>query len=211
MERLPVNYLRSAAPVLATAAIVLGLVGCTPQATVLPTVQTEKAGTAALDGDDYVTAMRAAELGETMAWNSGDFTIKPLTESTTAHGIDSIYDHYFAYTFRDVVPEVYAGPPIWAPVEVAIVEGGAEVTVCLAEQDRIMTAADDETSYNLAIGRLITWVLIDGGDGLVEIDHSVGTDEECDASASEVLAFDPQPKAPEKITEGDIRAPANAD
>ena len=205
------TYLRSAVPALVATAIVLALAGCSPQATVLPTVQTEQAGTATLDDEKFVVALRAAQLSYDMAWNSGDFTIKPLTESTTAHGIDSIYDHYFAYTFRDVVPEVYAGPPIWAPVEVAIVAGGAEVTVCLADQDRTITAADDETSYDLTTGRLITWVLIEGDDGLVEIDHSIRTEEECDPSASEVLTFDPQPTAPEKITEGDIRGPANAD
>jgi hypothetical protein len=175
---------------------------------VLPDVVVEHEGSAPLDGDEYVVALRATQLAERLAWNSGDFTINALTESTTAHGIKRVYEHYRAYTFREVELESYAGPPIWAPISVAVDGSEVAVQVCLASQDRSISESSAETRYDLEDGRVVTWFLAVQDDGLVEVDRMAGTQDECDASAAEVLSFDPVPTPPVKITEGDIRKPA---
>ena len=190
------------------AAVTLGLVGCTPAPTVLPDVVVEHEGSAELDSNETVVALRAAQLAQEMAWNAGDFTISPLIESTTVDGIDDLYRHYFSFTFRDYEPEVYVRPLIWAPISVEPTDEGVELTVCLPDQDRTITKSSPETSYDLESGRLSTFFIDVDDAGRVELDHVNGTQDECDASAAEVVTFDPIPTLPEKISEGDIRKPA---
>ena len=184
------------------------LVGCTPQATPIPTVVVEHAGSSALENDESVVALRASQLAEAMAWNTGDFTIAPLTESTTPEGIDSVYDRLFSYTFRDYDPQVYVGPEIWSPISVTPTDDGFDIVVCLADQDRILTKEDPDASYDLSAGQVVTWVVNVGDHDRVEVDHVDGTEDECDASAAEVVSFDPVPAVPDEITEGGLRKPA---
>jgi hypothetical protein len=184
------------------------LSGCTPSPAVLPDSVLEHEGTAELENNEYVIALRANQLAEDMAWNSGDFTIAPLTESTTPDGIHLLYRHYFSYTFRDYEPVVYVGPRIWTPLSVETTSEGVEVKLCDAAQDRTITMSDPETSYDLEDGRIVTWTLDVEDDGRVSLDHVSGTQEVCDASGAEIVTFDPAPIPPEKITEGDIRKPA---
>lgn len=193
---------------LLVAAVGLGLVACTPAPTVLPDAVVEQAGSAELDSNESVVALRASQLAQDMAWNSGDFTISSLVESTTLDGIDDLYRHYLSFTFRDNEPEVYVGPRIWAPISVDTTDEGVELTVCVPDQDRTVTKSDPETSYDLESGVVSTYFLDVDDAGRVKVDHENGTQDECDASAAEVVTFDPAPTLPEKISEGDIRKPA---
>ena len=80
--------------VLGTGAVAIVLSGCkTAEPTALPEVIIEHPGSADLDDNEFVVALRASELARAMAWNSGDFTISPLTESTVAADIDFDYDY----------------------------------------------------------------------------------------------------------------------
>jgi hypothetical protein len=199
---------KSVAIAMLVAVVGLGLVGCTPTPTVLPDVVVEHEGSAELDGNETVAALRATQLAQRMAWNAGDFTVPPLIESTTVDDIDDLYRQYFSFTFRDKEPEVYVGPRIWAPISVETTDESIELTVCVPDQDRTITNSDPETSYDLESGVVSTYFLEVDDAGRVDVDHENGTQDECDASAAEVVTFDPAPTLPKKISEGDIRKPA---
>jgi len=198
---------RFAVATIGAIALALGLGGCAPEPTVLPEVVVDRPGTSSLDDDQYVVALRATQLAQAMAWNTGDFTIAPLTESTTAEGIDSLYRHYFSFTFRDYEPEVWVGPAIWAPTSVDETSEGIEVTVCLPSQDRTITKSSPETRFDLDAGRISTYVLDVADDGRISIDHENGTEDACDATTAEITVFAKAPTPPDKITEGEIRKP----
>ena len=199
---------RFAVAAVGVSALSVALVGCTPTPTALPEVVIEHEGSADLDGDETVVALRAAQLAQEMAWNSGDFTLSTLVQTTTPDAIDDLYREYLSFTFRDYEPEVHVGPRIWAPISVASTAEGAELTVCLADQDRSVTKSDPETSYDLSAGLVVTYTVEVDDQGRAALGRVSGTQEACDASAAEVLTFDPAPTPPEKITEGDIRKPA---
>lgn len=199
---------RKAAVTLATLGTVIGLAGCAVEPTVLPDVVVEHEGSAALDDDRFVVALRALQLAEAMAWNSGDFTIAPLVEVSTWDNVDDEADRYFAYTFRGGAPEAYIGPSIWSPISVETTLEGVEITACVADQDRSITTSDDESGYDLSTGRIVVYVVTVALDGRVELAHGMGTEEPCDPSSAEVLRFDPAPTPADEVTEADVRKPA---
>ena len=193
---------------LAIAALGLTLAGCTPSPTVLPDATVEHEGSSPLDQDEWVQAVRAAELAQALAWNSADFTIEALVESTSPSEIEEQYESYATNVRRDRAPFVYSGPPIWAPIAVEPSGDTALVQACVAFQDRTIDEKSPETSYDLAAGTVWEWTFQRVESGAIERTGNSETAETCSAETAEVLAFDPKPTVPEKISEGDIRKPA---
>ena len=203
--------LRSAVPALAVAAIVLALVGCTPAPTVLPDVVVEHAGRSPLDENEWVKAVRASELAIALAWNSGDFSIESLGESTSPGDIDRFYKSYANEARKERAPIVYSGPSIWAPISVTPSGDSADIVACVATQDRGINAEHPGTDYGLDTGLIWNWTFERLPSGAVARTWNQQTADECSAEMAEVLTFDPAPTLPEKINEGDIRAPADSD
>ena len=192
------------------ASTVLLLVGCTPEAapTVLPTAAVEQAGSTDFEADEFVVGVREWNLGETLAWNARDFTIDPLTDSVSAERIDELYGQLSAYATRDLHPDVFVGPLIWAPLSVTVTGATAEIEACVASQDRKVEEGNEETTFELTDGELQVWMVEKSTGGLFEITDTAGSAESCDASAAEVVTFDPAPTRPDAIAESDIRPPA---
>ena len=202
---------RAGVRVIAVASFAVVLVGCTPAPTVLPDVIVEQTGSSPLDGDEWVIAVRATELAQTLAWNSGDFTIDSLRGSTSPSDVEALYEHYAAGARKNRAPHVYSGPVIWAPISVNAAGNSANLVVCVATQDRTINAEHPGTVYGLDTGIIWEWTYEKLPSGAIEQTGNHQTLDQCSAEMAEVLVFDPAPTLPEKINEGDIRAPAYSD
>ncbi|MDR6612969.1 hypothetical protein [Leifsonia sp. 1010] len=176
------------------------LAGCVPGPTVMktPTIvwQDGKRPSSELENHPAIKTLRAATIGDAMAWNSGDFTIKQLTDTYRYGG--SIVDRY--ENQRDH-PWVYRGPLPFEPVKVdRLANGDYDVTVCaLPLKDWTITTPghDWSANENPSEPHLETWSVgrfeklglrIIGGGGSL--------DESCDRSTIPVGFFDPQPVLP---------------
>jgi len=202
---------RAEVKVVAVASVALLLAGCTPSPTVLPDVVVEHAGTSPLDENEWVVAVRATQLAQILAWNSGDYTTEQLRESTSPAAIERYYASYAASARNGASPEVFVGPLIWAPISVSDFGDTAQLVVCVATQDRRIDAEHPPTVYGLDTGIVETWTYERLASGAIERTDGHESLDQCSAEMAEVLTFDPAPTLPEKINEGEIRAPADSD
>ncbi|MDR6612970.1 hypothetical protein [Leifsonia sp. 1010] len=179
--------------------VVLG--GCVPGPTVMKTPrivwQDGKRPSSELEKHPAVKLLRAAMIGDAMAWNSGDFTIKQLTETyEDGHSIVQEYED------QGDDPWVYRGPLPFEPVEVEEINGiDYDVTVCaLPLKDWTITTPghDWAANQNPSKPHLETWHIAKCEKlGLRVIGGGGGTDEDsCDGSTIPVGFFDPQPVVP---------------
>ena len=183
-------------------AVVVGVVlaGCVPGPTVMQTPrivwQDGKRPSSELENHPAVKLLRAAMIGDAMAWNSGDFTIKQLTETyEDGHSIVQEYED------QGDDPWVYRGPLPFQPVDVEYRDNGSyDVTVCaLPLKDWTITTPghDWAANQNPSKPHLETWYIGDYGErGLRVIGGGGFRYGPCDGSTIPVGFFDPQPVLP---------------
>ena len=75
---------------------VLLLAGCQPSPTNLetPEIVWETESSSPLEGDQWLEAAQASELGFRLAYNARDFTISQLTETWPESSVESFYEGY---------------------------------------------------------------------------------------------------------------------
>ncbi|MCU1406041.1 MAG: hypothetical protein JWQ43_2344 [Glaciihabitans sp.] len=197
--------------------LVAALAGCSADeprvASVIetPGIVVEERGTSPLESDEYVEAARAAELGETLANNFGDFTIAQLTDTHDYVQIEQLWDSYKdAYVDTDADVLLYPGPPIWLPISVEQngTGDGATIVVCDASATGwAITRESPSATYDLSVGviRNITMETMDDSGQLRYT--SSGTNTPCDATGAPVGRFKPAPVVPDEITADDVQRP----
>ncbi|MBD8078642.1 hypothetical protein [Cellulosimicrobium arenosum] len=164
-----------------------------------------------LEDDERVRTIRAAEIGRTMAWNSGDFTIAQLTESATRGHIAAWVRAYRS----DGEGRPYdPGPAPFEPLELLeeFEDGGGVVQVCKPSLGLswMFDTIDSFDERHGQIGRgASTWrVTVVREDGRLKVaDRDPRGGESCDVSGVAVGLFDPEPAAPDVPPEEPVRAP----
>lgn len=185
-----------------------------------------------LEADPWVQALRARSLGTAMAWNTGDFTIRQLTDYVTEERTVELAERY-ARQGRDA--SVYLGPGVpFEPLEVVVLDDGsaAAVVVCVPYlatmrstlptwstvfppfESRLPEVRDPEAYaevwYQRADEETGERYLIDSEDPLVgELEWQVRDSERepCDPEAVPVGWFDPEPALPRSTVTGPVREP----
>lgn len=200
-------------------AIAIFGVACTPEPEpepdLIPTVMETPAllwkdgiePSSALEADARVMAVRAGEVGISMAWNTGDFTIAQLTEHVTQTRLKELVSVY-----RDGgVDRAYEpGPRPFEPL--AIIEefedGGALVEVCRpvlsyawyynAFDTEDLRYGEVDPSFGTRLARVVRedGELKYAGD-LLYSDEGWVESRACDEVPVAVGLFDPQPVIPE--------------
>ncbi|MEP6478103.1 MAG: hypothetical protein ABJB03_01835 [Rhodoglobus sp.] len=151
-------------------------------------------------------------LGYAIAYNSRDFTIDQLTSTTTTARIERIYDQFRSqYVDAKAPPRVYAGPQPYSLVAVnRRGDNAASVTVCYPESEWWIESDHPLPQADLgANGVEITYDVVTE-DGALKVGDATESDTSCDASDIALGRFEPAPKPPASISEGDIRPPLTA-
>ncbi len=211
------------------AAGVLVVSGCgEPSPTVMesPRIvwQDGRAPDSPLEADPWVQAMRARDLGVSMAWNSGDFTIRQLTDYESDEDVARIVEYYVV---QGDDPSVDVGPMPFEPLAVTELPDGsaAAVRACFLEKSMSEHATEpwiyDVFGEPERVATIGVWFWgfeegtgerhrLDSDDPRIEeFDESVtdGEDEECDPESVPFGLYDPEPQLPEAPVTKPVRAP----
>lgn len=191
------------------------VVGCTPQPApptpsasfsrtpwVMPAVVGDIVSSSPLEADEWVIAMRKADLGSVFAFSAADFSIEPFRSTSTPERAESQYEFFLRrWTGREAYP-LWPGPSILLPLEVDVTdEDHASVRFCDGSDYWI-----DEDESRLQNGVVAISQLVRTDDGIREHDSSL-TVERCDATGAPIARFDPalQPLGP--IAKADVVPP----
>lgn len=161
-----------------------------------------------LEDNELVQVLRRAEIGQAMAWNSGDFTIAQLTENVS---VGLVAAAARAYGQQREMPWAQPGPVPWEPLE--IVEESADggvVAVCRPGWDEEWAISDrDSTFGEVEQAGNVDWITIGREGGrlkLVKYDSSPDF-ADCDASGVPIGLFDPLPEVPTEPVYEPVRPP----
>ena len=186
--------------------------------------QDGKAPDSPLEADPWVQAMRARDLGVTMAWNTGDFTIRQLTDYESDEFVVDMAERYVAHGDD---PSVYVGPMPFEPLAVTELPDGsaAAVRACFLYWSMSKHATEpwiyDVFGEPERVATIGVWYLgfeegtgerhsLDSDDPRIEeFDESVteGEDEECDPDSVPFGLYDPEPELPPTPVTKPVRAP----
>lgn len=202
--------IRQAVALVAVAIGVLALAACDPGGgpTVAPTpdiVWEPSEPTGPLEGDPYVQAVRAANLGWVLANNTRDFTIAQLTDTTTVEQIDAYFQR-FLQTRGERNPEAVAIPgPVPSSV-ISVTEhadgNGADVVMCDVIGEWFVSEEHPEATIDDVRPSVTVYSVIDDG-GVLKVDALSGGEGECESTGISVGRFDPAPEP----SSGDLRPP----
>ena len=199
--------------------VVLGVVvGCTPESGgtpsptpssvfsrepwVMPGIVGETVSASPLESDEWVIAMREAELGEALAFNSADFSIEPFVSAVTPDYADALYEFYVRRWVGDEDRVVWPGSRILLPLEVELVdENHAIVRFCGASD-----YWQDEDASRLSKGFISTSEMVRTEDGIRESDVMLTLDR-CDATGAPIARFDPAPRPLGPLIDADVIPP----
>lgn len=169
------------------------------------------APSSALESNEWVQALREYELGWSMAWNMGDFTLPQLTDHVERWEVVDLAEDYA----KQEAPLVALGPFPFEPLSVHELDsGGVAVLVCAPEDLGLMwlSASGERTMGEpraerearvrvrfLERDELTGDVLYLGGSRNVPLPEEVRSRsvETCDGSGISVGYFAEQPEVPE--------------
>lgn len=171
-----------------------------------------------LEADERVAAIRAAEVGVSMAWNTGDFTIAQLTDHATRARIE---ERVYMYRSQRADRNYDPGPAPFEPLAIVeeLEDGGALVEVCRPRLS-FNWYYDETDSFDPTRGEVgpepggtfLARVVREDGklkyDGdLIYSDEGWVEGRSCGEVAVAVGLFDPQPVIPEDPPAEPVRPP----
>ncbi|ROR83527.1 hypothetical protein SAMN06295974_1596 [Plantibacter flavus] len=194
--------------------LVLGLSGCVPASTEMPTPEIVwdrgVAPSSPLEDDPIVQAAREAAIGLAMAKNSGDFTIRQLNDRWNHRHFVDLARGYATET----MPYVYPGPYPWQPLRILEREDDfAVLEVCEAWQTSDGWLWDEDTYGKPFIPDqgVLRWYGLAKLDGhWKRVSRGIGAVEPRDSCPFEDIPigyFNPRPRVPKLSEMPPVREP----
>lgn len=191
------------------------LSGCTParEATVLETPSMSWQGAEpAFDLEDNagVQYLRDYNLAVALAWNTGDFTLELLNESTSPADINGYAKQYAE---QGDLPIIFRGPKAFEPISVVdTADGPLTVTVCEAVRSVYLTDLDPYAAERVEPVKEIEYRLKEISPGIYRFGDSTtveASDEypACLGLTIPVALFDTPPTMPELPVTDVVREP----
>ncbi len=206
--------------------VVVSLAGCAGESnepTVMETPkivwENGKAPSSPLEDSPYVKVLRGAEVGRALAKNTGDFTIKQLTDYVPPHSIKSIAH---SYAIQGDSPTVLLGPfNPFQPLSVHEFTDGSGAAVAICEfvigPDMEFPSSQESKPQTDYTAKIEIWEVAKVSNGILAV-RNLGGDyappeveatrgEPCDASQIPVGFFDPRPELPKTPVTKPVRGP----
>lgn len=162
-----------------------------------------------LEDHELVQVARRAEVGRSMAWNSGDFTITQLTDNV---GVSLITSAARTYGEQREMPWADPGPDVWEPLEIVKESaGGGVIAVCRPRRGEAWFISEKDATFGeVEPEGSVDWITIAREGGrlkLVKYDSSPDF-ADCDASGVPIGLFDPLPEVPTEPVYEPVRPPS---